>query len=543
MILRTGCIFIIIAFFAGALPAQAPSLGAPGTIEGIVCEAPDCLPISGARVWLSVSGSSKPVKTAVSDASGSFRFFQVPAGKYFIGVAADNFQSRNGAPPATIVNGESLRDIKIELNGLGTVSGRAFDEDGEPVAGTRVELLRTGISSPEGKILVPMASGITDDRGEFRIAALDPDEYYLRVIPSPSRIVRKTYPITYYPNTANPAEAAPIVVAAGREVSGIDPRLDPGGVTIRGRYVHGDGGERWRATSILVSRTANVLVAPFPSSTLTIPADETFEIRGVPPGSYYLYALMAGDSRTTGLQWIRLPIEVGSGDVEDVTVTLVPGGTIKGRVSIASNATDGDRLDLSTLTLGSDFAEFTILALPRWGILDATVSRSGAFEYPRISEGTLFLRTASLPDGWFVSGIELDGEDILGSGFSVSPGRERSLEVIISNAGGSVSGVIKDRQDKPIPAGRFVLLPEPSLRANPLLRKIGLADEKGLFTIDAIRPGEYTLIALPDEDRFTPPFLRSSELIQKYERFGRHISIGPGETTHTDLTAAPVELN
>ncbi len=127
----------------------------------------------------------------------------------------------------------------------------------------------------------------------------------------------------------------------------------------------------------------------------------------------------------------------------------------------------------------------------------------------------------------------------MGSGFSSKPGRESALEVTISNAGGAITGIIKDSQDRPLKSARFALLPEPRLRGNPLLLKTGVANTNGDFKIDAIRPGNYTLLAFPDEDQFTPAFLRDRDMLEKVEAFGHPISIRAGQTIRADVTVVP----
>ena len=63
-------------------------------------------------------------------------------------VRADNFIRRIGGASAVITNGERIENIKLELTALGTISGGAFDENGEPVVGARVEALAGLMNSP-----------------------------------------------------------------------------------------------------------------------------------------------------------------------------------------------------------------------------------------------------------------------------------------------------------------------------------------------------------------------------------------------------------
>jgi large repetitive protein len=150
-----------------SLPVTLLAQGAPGSIQGIVCEIKTCKPIDGVQVWLVHPGSEVPVKTMRTNVSGEFGFFDLQPGTYMVRARADNFNTRSGAPSAAITNGERIENVKLELTSLGTISGNVLDENGEPVVGARVEVLAGLLNSPffvlYRMVAVPQASVTTDN--------------------------------------------------------------------------------------------------------------------------------------------------------------------------------------------------------------------------------------------------------------------------------------------------------------------------------------------------------------------------------------------
>ena len=98
--------YFTIAWFS--LPVTLLAQGAPGSIQGIVCEIKTCKPIDGVQVSLVRPGSKEPVKTMRTDVSGEFGFFDLQPAREdiwafpFFGerkkVASDG-QYRMGAEP------------------------------------------------------------------------------------------------------------------------------------------------------------------------------------------------------------------------------------------------------------------------------------------------------------------------------------------------------------------------------------------------------------------------------------------------------------
>jgi hypothetical protein len=422
--------------------------------------------------------------------------------------------------------------LEIRMRATGTVSGHALDVNGDPLALAHVEAMEIH-HEYDIRVLTPVASTDTDDRGEFRLSGLDASDYYIRILPPPVGI--ESYPSTFYPSAISPADASKVTAVPGSEVAGIDVRLPSRGIKVSGKLVIA-GNETPRATVSLIPRTSSLNVPPtFDMHRMS----NEFEIDGVPPGSYYLYAVtdfniaeaLPGLGYRASPQWVRVPLEVANKDVQDLKIPIVPTGSIKGRIVIAAGAANSHNLDLSRIPLRAVSSEAT--PVPP---LLANASQAGEFQYNHLSEMTLFLMDSVVADDWFIAGVRLDGNDVMSSGFSATPGRVHDLEITISNAGGTLTGIVKDSNEKPVPTARLLLLPDPSLRANPSLIRTGLASEKGEFLMQTIPPGHYTVIAFPDEDELTPAYLRDLDAVEKDERFGQQIYINAGQTSRIDLS-------
>jgi hypothetical protein len=528
-------LLIAVALFVQTVGTPG-SLGSLGSVAGIVCDLEHCNPIAGARVWVETRSLRR---TAVTDQSGTFRLTELPPGRYQLNAEADDFTPTGALPVVIVSDGALTSDLKIQMRATGTVSGRARDVDGEPLALARVEALELRRIF-NGRALVPVASAGTDDRGEFRLSGLDANDYYIRILP-PDRT--ETYPATFYPAATNPADASKVTVVPGGEVSGIELRLPSRGIKISGTIVGADN-EKPLAAVALLPQTSS-LREPF-SFDMHQMRNE-FEIDGVAPGSYYLYAVTDFNMEEyrpagyrAGPQWVRVPLEVGNKDIEDLKIPIVLAGSIKGRIVIGPEAANSQDLDLSRIELRLGSSEIT--PSPPSPLI-ANASKTGEFHVNQVSEMNLFVVDTLLPEGWFVSGVRFDGNDAMSSGFSATPGKERELEITISNASGTLAGTVKDANDKPVPTARLILLPDPSLRANPLLIRTGLASEKGEFIMQVIPPGHYTVIAFPDEDQLTPAYLRDLEEVGKYERFGQQIYINAEQTSRVDLITVSRDTN
>jgi carboxypeptidase family protein len=515
---------------------QNPAATGSGKIQGTVCELDGCSPISGAHVAIEPANSATPTRMTTTTEAGAFEFADLPAGRYLLEAEADDFGSVATLPLISISNGGRVEDVKIFMRPLGSISGRAIDENSRPIAFARVE----ATSFPAGV----RAAATADDYGRFRIAGLGSGQYIIRMEPPPDAPDMLDYLPVFYPGTAIRDRAAAMFIGPRTHISGIVLQLASRGVKITGRFV-GDSGKPAAAVAYLGPRTTSTSVptsvsrltsnsvpgAPFPA-----PVNEGFEIRAVGPGSYFLYAItqsQAGGPASkdrVSPQWVRMPIEVGDLNIDGITVPIHPAGSIHGRVRVSADVIDPVRVDFSDLNLQLNPTE----ALPPFTGWNSAVdiSREGAFEFVHLPE--VKCSFTFLSDEWFISQLLLEGRDVTSSGFSTAPGEDRVLDVVISNAGGRLTGILKDDQDRPVP-GRVVLLRDRSPGTDPAVTKITLASDAGEFHIEAISPGEYTVIAFPPDEQSTPMFLDNSQWVENYARYGQHVEITPHLLSRMDL--------
>ena len=149
------------------------------------------------------------------------------------------------------------------------------------------------------------------------------------------------YVATYFPRTTDAAAAAPIDVAAGAQLRNIEI------VLAQDAYGDGDGacdqrsprGGKAAGTNLnvmLLPRNAMVVGTAFTRGAPVSPQG-TFEFRGVTPGSYFVVAA----AHTPGKSYTaRTPIQVGSSNIEGISLTIRGGVAVTGRVRVEGETTE-----------------------------------------------------------------------------------------------------------------------------------------------------------------------------------------------------------
>ena len=538
-------------------PIQSPQ--ETSVIEGFVVRLDSGEPLAKAQVILRPEQGRRPVFGALTDLDGRFRVANVSPGSYRLHVEREGYVDQqygqvSPARPGTVLilaPGQKVKDVVISLVPTGTISGRIFDEDGEPIEGATVRVLWYDYVDGE-KVLSRSRSANTNDLGEYRLYWLIPDDYYvsatyedrfrqLRTLreavraaaplappgsgtlppsgPPMPETLAQIYVATYYPGVNDPLSASPISVGPGVDIRAIDFTLLP----TRARAVRGTVIGPFSPEE---DASPNVIIVPRGRVTRNRISfrrngnrnnrgnrDGSFELTGVAPGSYTLAAIvrMGGPDRGSRRLFTGFfDIEVRDEDVGNLIIPVETGIQISGQVLVDESANE---LDVSRLRVRLDPINRLPIDEP-----NARVDNDGSFVVNNVPRAGHRLSVTGLPADAYVASARVGGQDVLASGFQVVP-EMPGLEFWISGSGARLDGAV-GVADAPFTGAQVVLIPDDPARAE--LYKVASADQYGRFSMRGIAPGNYRVFAW--EDAPTGAY-RDPEFVRRYEDWGERIRV------------------
>jgi protocatechuate 3,4-dioxygenase beta subunit len=574
-------------------PAQTRAIPKGGTarISGRVSTSEGGRPVGRARV--SINGTELPGGRAVlTDDGGAFDFANLPAGRYTLNVSKTGYvtisygQRRplQSGTPLQLAEGQELRGLDMRLPRGSVISGHIHDATGEPMPGTTVRVLMYRYAQGNRQ-LVPAGTAQTDDRGEYRVWGLNPGEYYVSAtnrnlninlgarggLPGiaappafggpgmpppavetalaargiPGDVARDdpsdlAYAPTYFPGVSSPNDARPVTVGLSAEVLGIDFTVllvRTGRVT--GRVNNADGGPAGSGNVTLVPDVGagrGALGGRYGGRIV----DGAFSIANVPPGRYILRAVgdggrgrgrgRGGDPTTA--QFAAQPLSV-DGDVDGVFVTLAPGATISGNVTVQATATP----------VLPEVTQFRVTA-PTAAPSDfgpngqARVDRDGTFMLEGVAAGSRWIR-AQAPRGWTLKSVIVDGREVIDTPLDIRGAQRISgVTLVFTDKLTEVAGTVADQQGTPMTDYTVLAFPSDSTLWRPQARQIATArpDQNGRYQLRGLPPGEYFLVAIDPAEQgewYEPAFLDQQRL--GASRF----SLVEGETKTQDLRVIP----
>lgn len=549
-----GAIFILAGVCGAAFAQDAAAAEGEALIEGSVINRVSGTPVKRAHVMFARVGAAADAEGfsstyADTDAGGRFAA-HLPPGRYRIWVERQGFSRldyeaapNGGAGKAiALAPGQELRELTFRIAPLNAIAGHVLDEDGDPVQGAGVQVLKFSYATGQ-RTLVPVGGTSSNDRGEYRAFGLPPGRYYLLVtqpgapLSTPLRRdalvadAQDFFAPLYYPGVLDLNEATPVVLTEGADAQDVDIRLQRIRVTtLRGRLL--SPVENFAASQLrvfLAPREGDSASFINRSSAAVDRASGRFEFHNVAPGSYVLAAAQLYSGGT----WSgRAAVEVSNSGAhpEEIPVALSGGGEISGTLE-----TENGTMEMPA-QIRVELAENEGLGLgpPR----SARVEASGAFRLTGVTPGVWAVSAAPLPKGAWIKSVFFNGRETPAGTVELTGSSAAAMRIVLA-PGAQLSGTVT-RGGQPTRATVLLVPNAADLRARAIDYANAASDDQGNFVFNGVRPGSYKLLAFEDIE---PNAWLDPEFLKSVESLGQDVTLSEGENPKQQATAVVLDAN
>ncbi len=546
-----------------------------GIVKGRVVDGTTGAGVARARVIMQGAGGGAPSTT---DADGGFSFTGLPPGPVMLLVQKSTYLDaryptggrtvRSQTRPLVLRDGQVLDNIVVPIFHGGSISGRVFDANGDPVDYAQVSLLRLPAGGRAGKPVMREGTQ-SNDLGEFRLGRLEPGTYVVQVTARregpmmfgppgaqpPQTPPSNPLPVpTFYPGALGMEQAQPITVERGQAVAGIDVVLAegiPGVVT--GTVLTADGQPVPQNTfpNVMIRRVMSDKVQgwyDYSMSGATARPDGTFRAV-LPPGEYIFEARLiqrtgGGPSRPEEEQSATARVSVVSGGEESLTMTVGPGATATGRV-IFEGATapppSPGQVGVPVFSEGGMCRSGQAEIAPDW-----------SFRIRGLN-GTCSAEPRGIFGRWMLKAVMINGENVLDGPVTFQPGQQfRNVQVIVTDRQSSMVFQVTDENGQttrdyvvvafPVEKERWtnggrIYLPPPIASPDALRGMTGAPVPAAPPSprpqmLSAVRSGEYYVVAVDDME---PEDYRDPAVLDHLRSSAARVTVAEGATVEVSL--------
>jgi hypothetical protein len=386
----------------------------------------------------------------------------------------------------------------------------------------------------EGTVsLMPVGTATTNERGEYRIVGLPPGKYVVAFnpvlgavgVPGVASLDNRQFARTrtFYPGTWDLFNATALTLEPSGEIRDINFEIQTTDVvTISGSIdnlypvmVPRSSAPSVVPTVTLIPRSSSLssVMSGFPNALpLQARRQGLFEFRGVPAGSYDLYAFVPtvdpGERDLAG----HMAIDIGSVDVRDISVPLHPLYDLRGRV-VEEDGSLPDKTKIRIVPADGRSASST----------EAEVESGGEVTFKNLQAGRYRL-DMTLPANVFLSDLRQGQQSKYGdNSIQVNDQSGEPIQLVLGGKASSIDGTVVAPEGKALTDTTVVLVPENSLRGNFILYRTARPEDSGRFTLTNVAPGTYKIFAW--EGVLSTAWL-NAEFLATNEELGSVIVVG-----------------
>lgn len=546
---RALCVVAALAALP-ALPISAQQTAHPAftglyRIAGTVVNAATGEPVRHAAVAALSEEDSHTVAAVESDNDGHFSLQGLPAAKYQLtaskrGFRTSFFDEHEEFNSAIVTGpGQETDHLTFRLAPGGVVHGVVIADGGDPVEGARVMLFRKQQDGRTGGRVNQQDTASTDDTGAYEFTGLATGDYLLAVTAEPWYALHRSasrtrqqaaagadpaaeldvaYPVTYYDSTTDEASATHIQLSSGSRVQA-DIALHPTPalhlVVDTPRKQDGS-----IARAELRQTIFGTVVGAESAGFLDAAQTGTTEFSGVAPGRY---ELAQGDPPRV--------VELDASTSQQVDPSLgAPTVAVHGTL-----VTNGGAKSTGGPFLGDCALTLEPADLGRHQSPIQTPCMRGSFIFPTVPAGRWQLLGESGGSVLPVASVAVAGHASRSNLITVQD-RPVTLVVNLSQGATRVAGFAR-RDGKGVSGVMVVLVPKEMAALEGMARR-DQSDSDGSFSLRAVVPGAYTLVAI--EDGWTLDWAQP-EVMARYLPGGVPVTV-PDDAGSLLPLAAPVPV-